>query len=134
MTKPDTENTDKETSRRPKGRQATDDLDPATAIVEDDEDERLPEPAETMGEDVPPSSPGTGREAILRAARLAPAGAGVYRMLNADHEVLYVGKAKSLRKRLISYTRPTGHDTRIARMIAATVTLEIVSTRTETEA
>ncbi len=133
MTKPDTENTDKETPRRAKGRQATDDLDPATAIVEDDEDERLPEPAETMGEDVPPSSPGTGREAIC-AARLAPAGAGVYRMLNADHEVLYVGKAKSLRKRLISYTRPTGHDTRIARMIAATVTLEIVSTRTETEA
>lgn len=134
MTKPDTDTTIKSTPPRTKGRPASDDVDPATAIVEEDEDERLPEPVETAVEDLPAATPGTGREAILRAAKLAPAGAGVYRMLNADQEVLYVGKAKSVRKRLTSYTRPTGHDTRIARMIAATASVEIVSTRSETEA
>jgi excinuclease ABC subunit C len=59
---------------------------------------------------------------------------GVYRMVDADGEVLYVGKAKSIRKRITSYARPTGHDTRIERMIAATHHIEFVTTRTETEA
>ena len=49
-------------------------------------------------------------------------------------EVLYVGKAKSIKKRVINYTRPTAYDARIARMIAATVTMEFVTTKTETEA
>ena len=49
-------------------------------------------------------------------------------------DVLYVGKAKNIRKRIIAYTRPTGYDTRIERMIAATAALEFVSTATETEA
>jgi len=40
-------------------------------------------------------------------------------MLDAAGEVLYVGKAKSIKKRIVSYTRPTGHDTRIERVIAA---------------
>ena len=48
----------------------------------------------------------------------APAGPGVYRMIAANGEVLYVGKAKSVRKRIASYMRPSGHTTRIARMIA----------------
>jgi excinuclease ABC subunit C len=48
--------------------------------------------------------------------------------------VLYVGKAKNIRKRIIAYTRPTGYDSRIERMIAATAALEFVSTATETEA
>jgi len=48
--------------------------------------------------------------------------------------VLYVGKAKNIRKRVTAYARPTGHDSRISRMIAATVSLEFVSTKTETEA
>ena len=43
---------------------------------------------------------------------------GVYRMLNAADDVLYVGKAKNVKKRLSSYARPTGHVVRIARMIA----------------
>ena len=55
-------------------------------------------------------------------------------MMNAAHDVLYVGKAKNVRKRLSSYARPTGQVMRIARMIAATATVEIVSTETETEA
>ena len=49
-------------------------------------------------------------------------------------DVLYVGKAKNIKKRVIAYARPTGHDSRIARMIAATATMEFVTTATETEA
>ena len=48
--------------------------------------------------------------------------------------MLYVGKAKNIKKRVTSYARPIGHDSRIARMIAATVTMEFVTTKTETEA
>ena len=48
--------------------------------------------------------------------------------------MLYVGKAKNIKKRVTAYARPAGHDSRIARMIAATATLEFVSTKTETEA
>ena len=67
--------------------------------------------------------------------RLAPTSPGVYRMLNAASDVLYVGKAKNVRKRLSSYARVNAPlPARILRMIAATVTVEIVSTTTETEA
>ncbi len=45
----------------------------------------------------------------MRAVKLAPTSPGVYRMLNAANDVLYVGKAKSVKKRLASYARPTGH-------------------------
>ncbi|HUI21633.1 MAG TPA: excinuclease ABC subunit UvrC [Methylocella sp.] len=75
-----------------------------------------------------------GTEAIRRFWEHAPVGPGVYRMIAADHEVLYVGKAKSVRKRIASYLRPTGHTTRIARMIALTASMVFVSTKTETEA
>ena len=75
-----------------------------------------------------------GVAAIQRYARLAPAGPGVYRMFDQKGEVLYVGKAKSIRKRITSYARMAGHTARIMRMIAATVTIEFVSTTTETEA
>ncbi|WP_394074110.1 excinuclease ABC subunit UvrC [Xanthobacter albus] len=76
----------------------------------------------------------TGRAAIVRAVKLAPTGPGVYRMLGADGTVLYVGKAKSIKKRVLSYTRPVGHTNRIARMIAGTHAMEFVSTRSEPEA
>ena len=55
-------------------------------------------------------------------------------MIDAKGDVLYVGKAKNIRKRIVAYTRPTGYDPRIERMIAATASLEFVSTATETEA
>jgi excinuclease ABC subunit C len=71
---------------------------------------------------------------IARHTKLAPKGPGVYRMLDQQGDVLYVGKAKSIRKRLLSYARPTAYDPRIERMIAATASLEFVSTATETEA
>ena len=75
-----------------------------------------------------------GRAAIIHYAKLAPSRPGVYRMIDARGDVLYVGKAKNIKKRITAYARPTGHDTRIERMIAATRTLEFVVTRTETEA
>ncbi len=75
-----------------------------------------------------------GRAAIVRYAKLAPSRPGVYRMIDPRGDVLYVGKAKNIKKRVTAYARPTGHDTRIERMIALTRTLEFVVTRTETEA
>ncbi len=59
---------------------------------------------------------------------------GVYRMLDARGEVLYVGKARSLRKRVASYAKPMGHSARIARMISATAGMMFLTTETETEA
>ncbi len=89
------------------------------------------EPAEALGE----SRLATGHAAIEQAVRLAPTSPGVYRMLNAANDVLYVGKAKNVRKRLTSYARVNApQPARILRMIAATVTVEIISTATETEA
>jgi excinuclease ABC subunit C len=81
-----------------------------------------------------PASVRHGTELIRRFWEHAPVGPGVYRMIGADHEVLYVGKAKSVRKRIASYMRPVGHTTRIARMIALTASMVFLSTETETEA
>ena len=59
---------------------------------------------------------------------------GVYRMMNAAGDVLYVGKAKSLKARVSSYAKSGGHSNRIMRMIAETRAMEFVVTATETEA
>jgi len=108
-------------------------LDLAAFAGEDDE-ARLPEAIDDSSEPAPEGPLAIGRAAIAAAVRLAPTSPGVYRMLNEARDVLYVGKAKNVQKRLSSYARPTGHPIRIARMIAATVAVEIVSTSTETEA
>lgn len=117
---------------------ATSDMPPQdidlTEVAADEDDERLPDLVDESGEAAPEGPLAVGRAAIAQAVRLAPTLPGVYRMLNTAHDVLYVGKAKNVRKRLSSYVRPTGHPLRIARMIAATVSVEIVSTATETEA
>ena len=76
----------------------------------------------------------TGPSVIGRHAKTAPAGPGVYRMIDANGEILYVGKARHLKKRVQAYARGQGHNNRIARMIAATATMEFVTTATETEA
>ncbi|MES2168741.1 MAG: excinuclease ABC subunit UvrC [Pseudomonadota bacterium] len=110
------------------------DLDPASITAEDDEEARLPEPVDDSAEIASEGTLAIGRAAIERAVKLAPTSAGVYRMLNAANDVLYVGKAKSVKKRLASYARPTGQVARIARMIAMTANVEMVSTATETEA
>jgi len=59
---------------------------------------------------------------------------GVYRMLDAESRVLYVGKARSLKKRVANYAKPSGHSARIARMISETASMMFLTTRTETEA
>ena len=84
--------------------------------------------------DTTPASLARGAAAIKAHWKHAPVGPGVYRMIGTDGEVLYVGKAKSVRKRIASYLRPTGHTNRIARMIALTTSMVFVSTGTETEA
>ena len=76
----------------------------------------------------------TGPEVIRAYLPSLPDRPGVYRMLDARSAVLYVGKARSLRKRVANYAHGTGHTTRIARMIAATAAMMFVTTETETEA
>src|ERR1700742_4701391 len=111
------------------------DIDPATSSSDEDEDARLPDLTEEPIEAVAEGPLAIGHAAIENAVKLAPTSPGVYRMLNAAGDVLYVGKAKSVRKRLASYARAHAPlAARILRMIAATVTVEIISTTTETEA
>jgi excinuclease ABC subunit C len=88
-----------------------------------------------LGDAAPAEGPlARGTTVIRDHARHAPAGPGVYRMIGEAGDVLYVGKAKSIKKRILSYTRGAGLTNRIARMVALTVTMEFVSTRSETEA
>nr|WP_245318813.1 excinuclease ABC subunit UvrC [Consotaella salsifontis] len=75
-----------------------------------------------------------GAELIAHFVKRLPNAPGVYRMFGEDQSVLYVGKAKSLKKRVTSYTRPAGQSNRIARMIRETRAMEFVRTRTEIEA
>ena len=76
----------------------------------------------------------TGHEVIQGYLKTLDGSPGVYRMLNAASEVLYVGKARNLKARVSNYARPSGHSGRIARMIFETVSMMFLTTRTETEA
>ncbi|MCV6586704.1 MAG: excinuclease ABC subunit UvrC [Marinibacterium sp.] len=88
-----------------------------------------------MSDDTDLSAPApTGHACIQSYLRTLGAGPGVYRMLDAQARVLYVGKARNLRARVSSYARPTGHSARIARMIRETASMMFLTTRTETEA
>ena len=78
--------------------------------------------------------PPLGHEVIQSYLKTIDTSPGVYRMLDAESRVLYVGKARNLRARVGSYARPTGHSPRIARMIANTASMMFLTTRTETEA
>ncbi|PNG24430.1 excinuclease ABC subunit C [Methylocella silvestris] len=108
----------------------------ADFAVADGEDAEIQDFAELdlPEEDAAPASVRRGAAVIRSFWRQAPQGPGVYRMIAADGEVLYVGKAKSVRKRIASYIRPLGHNNRIARMIALTASMVFISTGTETEA
>lgn len=75
-----------------------------------------------------------GTEAIKAFLRTLDGSPGVYRMMAANGDVLYVGKAKNLKKRVASYTRPERLSIRMARVVAATATMEVVTTHTEAEA
>ena len=86
--------------------------------------------------DSPPSEPpeaDTGYAVVLGYLKTLDGSPGVYRMLDAENRVLYVGKARNLRARVSNYSRP-GHSPRIERMIALTSTMMFLTTRTETEA
>jgi excinuclease ABC subunit C len=113
------------------------DIAPEPDLVEEDDEEALPEADEAAAIQLNEEEAGSlaaGRDAIVHAIKAAPSRPGVYRMIDGRGDVLYVGKAKNIKKRIGAYARPTGLDTRIERMIAQTRTLEFVVTRTETEA
>ncbi|MCZ4345680.1 excinuclease ABC subunit UvrC [Devosia neptuniae] len=76
----------------------------------------------------------SGHEVIRAFVRTLPAAPGVYRMLDAQGAVMYVGKARNLKARVTNYIRPEALEVRLQRMIAATVSMEFVRTETESEA
>ena len=76
----------------------------------------------------------TGHEIIQDYLKTLDSSPGVYRMLDRESRVLYVGKARNLRARVSNYARPSGHSPRIARMISMTASMMFLTTRTETEA
>ncbi len=98
-------------------------------------------PPPTENEPPPPAEPETraapqraGPDVIADYVKRLPGSPGVYRMLDAAGDVIYVGKARSLKARVSNYTRLLGQPTRIQRMISATVAMEFVTVGTEAEA
>ncbi|OCW55839.1 excinuclease ABC subunit UvrC [Hoeflea olei] len=113
-----------------------------TDADEDDAQEAdIPSPADVANvagiewNESPVREDGLKGAAVIQAfVRHLPNQPGVYRMMNEAGDVLYVGKARSLKKRVTNYAQGRGHSNRITRMIAQTVNMEFVTTRTETEA
>ena len=81
-----------------------------------------------------PVAPIKGVGVIETALETMPANPGVYRMLDAKGDALYVGKARNLKKRVVSYTLIPRLSERLRRMVSETVSMEIVTTHTEAEA
>ena len=104
----------------------------------DQQFENLVNRVEILNRSLEPKEPSavaeTGVAVIEAHVRTLPGSPGVYRMINADGKVLYVGKAKSLKKRVAAYTKPDRQSTRIRRMIFETASMEFVTTHTEAEA
>ncbi|MFC2968995.1 excinuclease ABC subunit UvrC [Acidimangrovimonas pyrenivorans] len=92
----------------------------------------MTEPTPTDHQDE--KAPLTGHSLIQSYLKTLDTSPGVYRMLNAQSEVLYVGKARNLKARVSNYARGSGHSARIARMIRETASMMFLTTRTETEA
>jgi excinuclease ABC subunit C len=80
------------------------------------------------------AAPLTGAALIKDQVKRLPDAPGVYRMLGEDGEVLYVGKARSLKKRVSQYAQGRAHTQWVAHMIHLTRSMEFVTTKTETEA
>src|SRR5882672_7256626 len=97
-------------------------------------DENSPGPTPEPHVETPTQAALKGAARIEAYLKTLPDGPGVYRMLNAKGEVLYVGKASSLKKRVASYAKPTNQSYRIARMISETAEMIFISTASETEA
>ncbi|MER8696814.1 excinuclease ABC subunit UvrC [Mesorhizobium opportunistum] len=124
-----------------KARGSAEDIPPEIDI----EDEALEEIVEPAGPDVaftaidwtPHAGDAegmVGAEVIQTLVKRLPNAPGVYRMMNAAGDVLYVGKARSLKKRVTNYAQGRFHTNRIGRMVRETSTMEFVVTRTEIEA
>src|SRR6195952_467772 len=75
-----------------------------------------------------------GVAAIRNVLKTLPARPGVYRMLDAKGDVLYVGKARALRNRVTNYTQVSRLSKRLQRMVSQTRSMQIVTTNTEAEA
>ena len=75
-----------------------------------------------------------GVAVIEKNLETMPSAPGVYRMLSARGDVLYVGKAKNLKKRVVTYAHPDRLTLRLQRMVAETAAMEVVTTHTEVEA
>jgi excinuclease ABC subunit C len=84
--------------------------------------------------DLDNKSPPTGVGIIETALETMPGNPGVYRMLDAKGDALYVGKARNLKKRVTSYTQLVRLPERLRRMVADTAAMEILTTHTEAEA
>jgi excinuclease ABC subunit C len=83
---------------------------------------------------IEPTLPLTSYELIADYLTRLDGSPGVYRMIDAESRVLYVGKARSLKSRVASYARPQGHSARISRMISETTSMMFLTTKTEIEA
>ncbi|MEQ8710065.1 MAG: excinuclease ABC subunit UvrC [Rhodospirillales bacterium] len=94
------------------------------------------EPAESDKGDGESNRPSfaEGVDVIRRHLKTLPNSPGVYRMIAASGDVLYVGKAKNLRKRVVAYTQPLRLDNRLMRMVSDTRSMEFITTHTEAEA
>ena len=118
----------------PKRPPAEDDLpDPLDEAGEDEVVEELETEALPVIE-ATPQRLASGMAVIRTFWETLPGSPGVYRMLNAGQEVLYVGKARNLKARVSAYARGDAPNNRIARMIAETAAMEFITTTTETEA
>lgn len=108
---------------------------PPEEIPEIEEAEELATPLEALPEvEATPSRLAAGMQVIHAFWKTLPGSPGVYRMMNGAGEVLYVGKARSLKARVASYARGDAPNNRIARMISETAAMEFVTTHTEGEA
>lgn len=85
-------------------------------------------------ETLTPDSPLKAADLIRDEARRAPDKPGVYRMYGEDGACLYVGKARSIKKRILQYAQGRFHTQRIAHMVSLTRSMELVVTASETEA
>jgi excinuclease ABC subunit C len=119
----------------PKPPSAADGFDPPES-ADEPEREDASAPLELALEEAPaePGPLARGAAVVKSFWKHAPLGPGVYRMIGADGDVLYVGKARSIKKRVQAYTTPERQSIRIARMVAQTVSMVFVTTATEAEA
>ncbi len=110
-------------------------FDPAADLAEPEPEDVSPALELELDEaQVEPGSLARGAAVVKSFWKHAPLGPGVYRMIGADGEVLYVGKARSIKRRILSYATPERVSVRIARMVSQTCSMVFVTTETEAEA